>query len=262
MKGREFRKNRSSKKWSELNDIYKLSIKKAKMNYYTNIIKDLKLSNPSQWYSKLKRICSYDQENYEPIVCSEMENLSDEEQVEKIASFFARPRQKYDELSCDIEASVLEKNSFPQFTQPEVQEKLKQINTKKSVPENDIPPKILKEFATEIAIPLTDLINSSIKQGVWPQSYKTELVTPVAKVFPTKFLKNLRSISGLITFNKIQEKLIAELMISDMKAHIDPSQYGNQHGLSIQHYLVNMIHKVLTDTDTTEFTAVLATFVD
>ena len=73
----------------------------------------------------------------------------------------------------------------------------------------------------------------------------------MAKVFPKKFLKNLRSISGLITFNEIQEKLIAELMISDMKAHIDPSQYGNQHGLSTQHYLVKMIHKVLTDTDTT-----------
>ena len=136
------------------------------MNYYTNIIKDLKLSNPSQWYSKLKRICSYDQEKYEPIMCSEIENHSDEEQAEKIASFFARPRQKYDELSCDIVAAFLDKNSFPQFTQTEVQEKLKQINTKKSVPENDIPPKILKEFATEIAIPLTDLINSSIIQGV------------------------------------------------------------------------------------------------
>ena len=43
---------------------------------------------------------------------------------------------------------------------------------------------------------------------------------------------------------------------------MDPAQYGNQHGLSIQHYLINMIHKILSDTDTKGVTAVLATFVD
>ena len=43
---------------------------------------------------------------------------------------------------------------------------------------------------------------------------------------------------------------------------MDPSQYGNQQGISTQHYLVNMINKILSDTDTPEVTAVLATFVD
>ena len=49
-----------------------------------------------------------------------------------------------------------------------------------------------------------------------------------------------------------------------MKEHIDKSQYGNQKGLSIQHYLVNMIHKILSDANSksTEVTAVLATLID
>ena len=56
----------------------------------------------------------------------------------------------------------------------------------------------------------------------------------------------------------------SELMVADMKEHIDKSQYGNQKGLSIQHYLVNMIHKILIDahSNTTEVTAVLATLID
>ena len=41
------------------------------------------------------------------------------------------------------------------------------------------------------------------------------------------------------------EKLLAELMISDMAAKLDPAQYGNQKGISIQHYLINMIHRIL-----------------
>ena len=65
-----------------------------------------------------------------------------------------------------------------------------------------------------------------------------------------------------MTGNKVEEKLISELIISDMKEKLDPSKYGNQHGLSIQHYLVNMIHKILVDLETTEVTAVLDTFVD
>jgi hypothetical protein len=42
---------------------------------------------------------------------------------------------------------------------------------------------------------------------------------------------------------------IVELMISDMEAKMDPSQYGNQKGILIQHYLVKMIHRILTVLD-------------
>ena len=52
----------------------------------------------------------------------------------------------------------------------------------------------------------------------------------------------MRIISGLLTFDKIMETLLADLMISDMKPKMDPKQYGNQRGISIQHYLIEMIH--------------------
>ena len=42
---------------------------------------------------------------------------------------------------------------------------------------------------------------------------------------------------------------------------MDHSQYGNQFGLFIQHNLVNMINKVLKDTDQ-GVTALLAKFID
>ena len=74
--------------------------------------------------------------------------------------------------------------------------------------------------------------------------FKIEYVTPVPKVFPPRKLKNLRSISGLMTLDKQFEKLIEEIMLSDMKHQIDPCQYGNQYGLSMQHYLIKMINKL------------------
>ena len=133
---------------------------------------------------------------------------------------------------------------------------------KKSVPPGDIPTAILKMFSNELSIPVKNVLNSSIKQGIWPTIFKTEYVTPVPKVFPPTKLKNLRSISGLMTMDKIFEKLIGQAMIEDMKKNIDPSQFGNQNGLSTQHYLIKMIDKILRDTDNAEVTAVLATFID
>ena len=38
-------------------------------------------------------------------------------------------------------------------------------------------------------------------------------------------------------------------MISDMKLKSDPSQFGNEKGTSIQHYLIKLIHRVLTVLD-------------
>ena len=53
----------------------------------------------------------------------------------------------------------------------------------------------------------------------------------------------------MLNFDKITEKLLSELIISDMSDSVDSSQYGNQKGVSIQHYLIKMIHRILTALD-------------
>ena len=90
-------------------------------------------------------------------------------------------------------------------------------------------------------------------------------MTPVPKVFPPTKIEDLRNISGLITLNKIYEKCIAELMISDMKEKLDPTQYANQRGVSMQHYLIKMLNRILTSLDNRskgETKAVIATLID
>ena len=78
------------------------------------------------------------------------------------------------------------------------------LTPKKSVPKGDIPPKLIKYFSEEFSTPLMEIINSSIKKGIWPKMWKKEHVTPVPKKFPNKLVKNLRSISGLMTFKKFK----------------------------------------------------------
>ena len=109
LKCHEFNKHRNSEKWNKLHDKYTNVLKGLKNKFYNDIVKDLKVSNPSQWYSKLKRLCSFDQNKYEPIICDEIQNLPDQEQAEQIAEFFAAPRQEYDALrSCNIIVEEIE----------------------------------------------------------------------------------------------------------------------------------------------------------
>ena len=88
--------------------------------------------------------------------------------------------------------------------------------------------KLSKHYAAYLSEPLADILNTSVRRGEYPKIYKFEISTPVPKVYPTKKVSQLRNISGLLNFDKIFEKLLAELMIEDMQAKIDPSQFGNQ----------------------------------
>ena len=90
LKSREYQKHRRSVKWRDLNQRYKKEVSSAKKRYYKSIIKDLKTSNINQWYSKLKRLCSYDQEKLEPVIVDSIKHLSIKEQAEAIADKFSR----------------------------------------------------------------------------------------------------------------------------------------------------------------------------
>ena len=55
------------------------------------------------------------------------------------------------------------------------------------------------------------------------------------------------------------------MIASDMSAQLDPTQYGNRKRTGIEHYLVRMIHRILTETDNNsrgEIQAVLCNFID
>ena len=266
LKSREYSKNRGSMKWRDLNRRYKKEVSSAKRKYYKKMVKDLKTSNTNQWYSKLKRLCSYDQQKLEPVVVESIKHLSSSEQAEAIADKFARVSQEYEPLNSeDIKVPEFDEQSIPRFNPDDVRMNLEKIKTNKSVPPGDIPPQLIKQFAKQLSVPLCDIINSSILLGKWSKLYKNEMVTPVPKIFPPGSPEDLRNISGLLTFNKVAEKMIAELMISDIMGTLDPSQYANQKGVSLQHYLIKMIDKILTDTDRRskgEVNAVLATLVD
>ena len=61
------------------------------------------------------------------------------------------------------------------------------------------------------------------------------------------------------------EELVSDMFISDMKEKLDPAQFGNHKHVSVQHYLIRLLHRILTSVDNNssgEIKAALLLFID
>ena len=97
----EYRRHRRSLRWHNLNKAFKSKLAEAKAGFYASRVKDLKQGDPGQWYSKLKRLCSYDQKKSEEVVCEEISDMSDQQQAEYLADQFSAISNEYDKIKVD-----------------------------------------------------------------------------------------------------------------------------------------------------------------
>ena len=80
------------------------------------MVRQVKDSDPSRWYSLLKRISNYDKEKMEELQIEEIRHLSDQEQAEAIADSFNKISREYKEIKKeDIEIPDIEDISYPTF---------------------------------------------------------------------------------------------------------------------------------------------------
>ena len=65
------------------------------------------------------------------------------------------------------------------------------MKTNKATVKDDVPAKVVKYLADELAEPLTLIINSAIQNGQWPDIWKTATITPIPKEYPTPSIEKL-----------------------------------------------------------------------
>ena len=217
-----------------------------------------------QWYSKLRRITNFDQEKGEVLQVDEINHLNDQDQAEAIADSFSSISNEYDPVSRE-KITIPQFPKSPQFKPHTIRKYLQNIKTNKSTAPGDIPARIIKEFEEYLCILAADIAGSGLRVGHWPKYYKRETITPTPKQYPPETREMLRPIANLCNLNKIMEKIVSEMVILDMKDKLDPSQFGNQKNLSIQHYLIRLLHRIVSNVDRNskgEINAVLCMFID
>ena len=91
----------------------------------------------------------------------------------------------------------------------------------KSCELDPIPSKLLIECLDSILPSLTDLFNSSLVSGIFPQCFKSALVTPILKkrCLDHNDLNNYRPVSNLCFIAKILEKLVLSQVSAYLNSH-------------------------------------------
>ena len=105
-------------------------------------------------------------------------------------------------------------------------------NNKSPGPDN-IGPKLLKYFLTDIVNPLVYIFNLSLTSGCFPQSLKTAKVIPLYKKGKRSNPSNYRPISLLSIFDKLLEKLMYKRLYSFL--HKNSFLYNYQFGFRKYH---------------------------
>ena len=91
----------------------------------------------------------------------------------------------------------------------------------KSCELDPIPSKLIIECLDSILPSLIDLFNSSLASGIFPQCFKSALVTPILKkkCLDHNDLNNYRPVSNLCFIAKILEKLVLSQVSSYLNSH-------------------------------------------
>ena len=125
-----------------------------------------------------------------------------------------------------------------------------------------IPVNILKFSICAIAEPLATLINSSMSNGVFPDSLKTAKVCPVFKDGDKLVFQNYRPISVLPTFSKVFEKVIFNRVLPYLEKNniLSHSQYGFRENHSTYMSLLDMYDRISLSVDRNEYS--IGVFID
>ena len=82
-------------------------------------------------------------------------------------------------------------------------------------------------FATKFAPVLTDIYNSSMQQGIFPQQLKHAVVIPIPKVSPPSSLENnLRPISLTSQVSKVMEGFTLKSLLLQVADKMDSMQFS------------------------------------
>ena len=85
---------------------------------------------------------------------------------------------------------------------------MKGLNVSKATGPDGIGNKVLKDCADSLAIPLTDLFNKSMNDGIFPDSWKISHISPVYKKAFRYLKENYRPVSLLSCISKIMERIV------------------------------------------------------
>ena len=150
--------------------------------------------------------------------------------------------------------------SFHGITEDETRKEISKLDGSKATPVGDIPAEMLKSTIDVHVSLLTKIINSSIRNGCFPDELKAAEVTPIFKKNDNLDKENYRPVSVLPHVSKVFERIMYIQIENFMEDKLLKLLKGFRKNHSTQYCLLNMLAKWIKTLDKGGF--VCAMFMD
>ena len=270
---REFSKHGKSVKYLNLTKSFESKLSKASKQFLEKNVDNIMQSKPGQAYRVLKRMGAQPGDNPEDGSFTLPEyvrlGLSAAESADRLAQTFADISQEFPPLVIASlpprTQAILEQRhiqTVPYISRQNVEVKLSRTKASKGGVPGDLPTRLIKEFATELSVPVSQIFRAITNTGKWPKRWRVEQGLTIKKTTEPQNEDDCRIISLTPFFSKQYEQFILEWLLFHISDKMDHSQYGGRRGTSTNHYLIDFISFILYNQDLTEPLAVLAAMVD
>lgn len=137
--------------------------------------------------------------------------------------------------------------SFREVTFNEVRSIINHLNNKKSADIYGLTVPLIKSIKNLIVVPITKLINSCIRTGIFPHVLKRALITPIFKKGDKSHVSNFRPISLLPVISKIFERALASQLVDffETQSLFSGAQYGFRRGKSTVLAILDLFEAIL-----------------
>ena len=246
----------------------------ASQAYLNKNVHSLMEDDPGRAYRSLKKLAA------RPGDCTDEgsftlsshvdENLPSVESTERMAEHFVKISQEYPPLNPELLSPHVKMKidnpgcpeELPRIEDYQVYNNIKKSKKPRSSVPGDLPRRLVREFAPELAAPAAKIFKNILKTGEWPKTWRTEYGVPLQKQDNPANEDQLRIISLTSFFSKQFEKFVITWLLEYVGDQLDWGQYGGVRGSSISHYLVDFVNFILYNHDLAVPHAVLAAMVD
>ncbi|KAI5098265.1 gastrula zinc finger protein XlCGF28.1-like [Silurus meridionalis] len=135
------------------------------------------------------------------------------------------------------------------LTTAEVRKTLCRVNPRKSAGPDNIPGRVLRECAEQLADVFTDIFNISLSSNVVPTCLKTTTIVPVPKKSTVSCLNDYRPVALTPIVMKCFERLVMRHIKTQLPPSLDPMQFAYRPNRSTDDAISTTLHLALTHLD-------------
>ncbi|XP_068506804.1 transmembrane protein 176 isoform X8 [Syngnathus scovelli] len=119
---------------------------------------------------------------------------------------------------------------------------LRRVNPRKAPGPDNIPGRVFRECASQLAGVITDIFNTSLGQATVPACFKTASIIPVPKKPQITSFNDYRPVALTPVMMKCFERLLKGHIVSRLPPLFDPFQFADRQNRSTQDAISSVLH--------------------